>query len=80
VKAAMQIPASRPDGFEIICTGCDGLGIIFECAEGAPPSTLIKCRHCGGPRGTLGDLRQLSVSGKQDFFEIERGLTPSPLD
>jgi hypothetical protein len=57
-------------GFEIICTVCDGLGIVFDCAENAPSSTPIKCRHCGAPRGTLEDLRTLSVSGKQDLFEI----------
>lgn len=66
----MQIPSSRPDRFEIICSACDGLGITFECVEGAPSSTPIKCRHCGASRGTLGGLRQLSNSGKPGLFEI----------
>lgn len=65
----MQIPTIRPR-FEIICKVCDGLGISFECAENAPSSTPIRCRHCGSPRGTLGDLRALSTSGKYDLFEI----------
>ena len=43
--------------FEVVCINCDTLGIVFDCAEGAPSSTEIKCRHCGGLRGTLGDLR-----------------------
>jgi hypothetical protein len=30
----------------------------------------IKCRHCGAPRGTLGQLRELSTSGRQDLFEV----------
>jgi hypothetical protein len=61
---------TRRSQFEIICKACDGLGIVFDCAENAPSSTLISCRHCGAPRGTLGALRDLSISGKQDLFEI----------
>jgi hypothetical protein len=56
--------------FQIVCGICDGLGIVFDCKEDAPGSTLIKCRHCGAPRGTLGDLRLLSCSGKESLFEI----------
>jgi hypothetical protein len=70
LKSAMQIPANRPNGFEIICAVCGGLGIILDCPQGAPSSTVVTCRHCGAPRGTLGDLRSLSTSGKQDLFEI----------
>ena len=55
--------------FQIICKICDGLGITFECPENAPSSTPIKCRHCGAPRGTLGQLREMSISGRQDLFE-----------
>jgi hypothetical protein len=55
--------------FQIVCKTCDGLGIIFECSEDAPSSTLIKCRHCAAPRGTLGQLRELSISGREDLFE-----------
>jgi hypothetical protein len=68
---ALQISDGRPNGFAIICRACEGLGITFECAEGAPSSTPISCRHCGAPRGTLGDLRSLSTSGKKDHaFDI----------
>ena len=68
--AVQILPPNPPSGFKVICVVCDGLGIIFECGEAAPSSTQIKCRHCGAPRGTLADLRSLSVSGKQDLFEI----------
>ena len=40
--------------FQIICINCDALGIVFDCVEDAASSTLIKCRGCGAPRGTLG--------------------------
>jgi hypothetical protein len=66
----LQIPASGPNGFAIICVVCEGLGITFESAEGAPSTTPISCRHCGAPRGTLGDLRSLATSGKKDSFEL----------
>jgi hypothetical protein len=57
-------------GFSLICINCDAVGIVFDCAEDAPSSTTIKGRHCGAPRGTLGDLRRLSISATQDVFEI----------
>jgi hypothetical protein len=66
-------PAHPPDvrpGFRIVCINCDALGIAFDCPEGAPPSTPIRCQHCGAPRGTLGDLRELSVSQRQDLFDV----------
>ncbi len=56
--------------FQIVCRNCDGLGIIFEFAEDAPTSAVITCRHCGAPRGSLGDLRRLSTLARQDLFEI----------
>ena len=64
-----QAPVARP-AFKIVCTNCDSLGIVFDSAEGAPPSTLVKCRHCGVPRGTLGELRALSCSDRRDLFEV----------
>jgi ribosomal protein S27E len=48
-------------GFRIVCEICDRLGIVFDCTEDAPSSTQINCRHCGAPRGTLGELRNLSA-------------------
>jgi hypothetical protein len=65
----LQTLKTCPD-FSLICINCDAIGIVFDCTEDAPSSTPIKCRHCGAPRGTLGDLRRLSLSAKQDLFEI----------
>jgi ribosomal protein S27E len=70
-KAAQVAQAPiRHSPFRIVCIKCDSLGIVFDCPEGAPPSTQIKCRHCGAPRGTLGELRALSSSDRQDLFEV----------
>jgi ribosomal protein S27E len=60
----------RHSRFRIVCIKCDSLGIVFDCPEGAPPSTQIRCRHCGAPRGTLGELRKLSCSDRRDLFEV----------
>jgi ribosomal protein S27E len=68
-KAVMP-PKIASSKFEIICLGCDSVGIVFDCSENAPSSTPIKCRHCGALRGTLGELRNLSASGQHDLFEI----------
>jgi len=71
LKAAQIIQAPNPrPGFRIICINCDALGIVFDCPEGAPASTQIKCRHCGVPRGTLGELRELSCSDRRDLFDV----------
>jgi hypothetical protein len=55
--------------FQIACKTCDGLSITLEYTKDASTSTPIKCRHCGATRGTLGQLRQLSISGREDLFE-----------
>jgi hypothetical protein len=70
VKATRQTRVGHREGFRIVCTSCDGLGITYQSAEDAPSCTPITCRHCGAPRGTLGELRRLSASCKQDLFEI----------
>jgi hypothetical protein len=66
----MADSTAQLSGFQIVCQICDGLGIFFDFAEDAPSSTQINCRHCGARRGTLGELRNLSVLTKQDHFEI----------
>ena len=68
--AQLARPPNQHPGFSIVCVNCDALGIVFDFPEGAPLSTEIKCRHCGAPRGTLGDLRQLSCSDRRDLFEV----------
>jgi hypothetical protein len=69
-KASQVAHTTAAPGFKIVCKICDGLGIVFDCTEGTPSSTQIKCRHCGALRGTLGELRNLSYSGQHDLFEI----------
>jgi hypothetical protein len=61
----------RPS-FHLICIDCHALGIVLDHAANAPSSTLIKCRHCGAPRGTLGDLRSLAQSTRHDLFETTK--------
>jgi hypothetical protein len=64
---ASQVPGPGPE-FRIVCIQCDALGIAFDGAEDAPSWTTISCRNCGAPRGTLGDLRNLAASNRQDLF------------
>jgi hypothetical protein len=72
-QRALPVMASKRPDFEVVCINCDTLGIVIDCPEGAPFSTEIKCRHCGSLRGTLGDLRSLSSSGRRDLFEVSVG-------
>jgi hypothetical protein len=64
-----QATTANP-GFRIQCTSCDGLGITFDCTENAPSSTQINCRHCGAPRGTLGSLREMAKTSRNDLFDV----------
>jgi hypothetical protein len=56
--------------FQLVCVNCDALGIVLDHAEHAPSSAPIKCRGCGAPRGTLGDLRDLALSDRTDIFSV----------
>jgi hypothetical protein len=56
-------------GFQLVCMNCDALGIVFDYAEGAPPSTPIKCRDCDALRGTLGGLRKLALQDRRDSLD-----------
>jgi hypothetical protein len=60
----------RP-AFKLVCVNCDALGIVLDHAEHAPSSTQIKCRYCGVPRGSLGDLRNLALSDRTDIFSVD---------
>ncbi len=57
--------------FQIVCADCDAVGIVVDYPEDAPESTTIKCRQCGGGRGTLGDLRRLAQSDRHDLFDVD---------
>ena len=63
-------PVSQHSDFEIVCKNCDSLAIVLDYPDDAPSSTLIPCHHCSAPRGTLGDLRQLAISDRQDLFDV----------
>jgi hypothetical protein len=56
--------------FQLICTKCGALGIALDYTEGAPPSTQIECRGCGGLRGTLGELRTLARPRQHDTVDV----------
>jgi hypothetical protein len=56
--------------FQIVCAECDAVGIVVDYPEDAPVSTTIKCRQCGAPRGTLGNLRRLALSDRHDLFDV----------
>ena len=72
ISKTAKVPQApiAPPAFKIVCINCDSLGIVFDSAEGAPPSTQVTCRHCGVPRGTLEELRALSGSDRRDLFEV----------
>jgi hypothetical protein len=61
--------SDRP-AFQLVCIKCDALGIVLDYTEGAPLSTPIQCRGCGGLRGTLGDLCALARLDRQDLFDV----------
>lgn len=62
----MQLPAPEKPLFHVICVNCDGISVAFDYREDAPSQTIIKCRLCGAPRGSLGDLRKAAVSASID--------------
>jgi hypothetical protein len=56
--------------FQVVCVKCESLGIVLDYRNDAPPTTQIRCSHCNGLRGTLGALRSLAISDRQDLFEF----------
>jgi hypothetical protein len=59
--------------FQLVCVECGCVGVVIDDPELAPPSTIVKCSHCASARGTLGELRRLSLSGRRDLFEANPG-------
>jgi hypothetical protein len=43
--------------------------VIIDHGELAPASTVVRCSHCEAVRGTLGELRNLAISGRRDLFD-----------
>jgi hypothetical protein len=62
-------PMKHVPRFEVVCSQCAGVGVRSDFAEGAPPSTIIKCSVCDAPRGTLGALQELANSNRHDLLE-----------
>lgn len=58
--------------FALVCEACSSLSIRFDIAEGAPPSTPVRCGRCNAFRGTLGHLRILANTGKHDVFGLHQ--------
>lgn len=63
------IPMQNASHFELVCRKCAALGIRSDYANGAPPSTIVRCSACDSPRGTLGALQTIAHSGRSDLFE-----------
>jgi len=55
--------------FQLVCAKCDSVGVIIDHGELAPASAVVRCSHCEGARGTLGELRNLAISGRRDLFD-----------
>jgi hypothetical protein len=47
--------------FQVVCGDCGSLGIRIENPESASRDAIVYCGDCGGPRGTVGALRDLAV-------------------
>jgi hypothetical protein len=55
--------------FQLVCAKCDSVGVIIDHGELAPPSSIVRCSHCEAARGTLGELRDLAISGRRDLSD-----------
>jgi len=52
--------------FQIVCIDCGCLSIKIDDPVYASRDAIVSCSDCGGSRGTLGDLRDLSVKANAD--------------
>jgi len=55
--------------FQLVCIACDTVGVVIDYPAQAPASTIVKCSQCSAPRGTLGELRRLALSGERDLSD-----------
>jgi hypothetical protein len=60
--------------FQLVCIACDRVGVVIDYPEQALASTIVKCSQCSAPRGTLGELRRLALSGGRDLLDIDPPL------
>src|SRR5271156_1567776 len=70
LRSKLSKTMTARSGFQLVCANCDALAIVLDYAEGAPLSTPINCRCCGARRGTLGDLRNLTLPDERDTSDI----------
>jgi hypothetical protein len=61
--------------FQLVCIECDSIGVVIDHGGLAPPSAIIRCRHCSAARGTLGELRSLARSDRRDLFDVGMGTS-----
>jgi hypothetical protein len=55
--------------FQLVCAKCDSVGVIIDHGELAPASAIVRCSHCEAARGTLGELRDLAISGPLELSD-----------
>jgi hypothetical protein len=63
--------------FQLVCAKCDSVGVIIDHGELAPASSIVRCSHCEAARGTLGELRNLAISGRRDLFDTADPTRPN---
>jgi hypothetical protein len=63
--------------FQLVCAKCDSVGVIIDHGELAPASSIVRCSHCEAARGTLGELRNLAITGRRDLFDTAGPTRPN---
>ena len=59
-------PCER-SGFKIVCSDCGSLSIKVADPVHALDTTPVECARCGAIRGTLADLHDLALKGRDTF-------------
>jgi hypothetical protein len=57
----------EPSKFKIVCDVCGSLSIKAADPLNASVSIQVECGRCGAIRGTLADLHDLAVGGRNTF-------------
>jgi hypothetical protein len=66
----MILAGAEQSEFKTVCDACGSLGIKIAHPESGPESAVVECARCGGPRGTLGALRELAQKGISKLYEF----------
>jgi hypothetical protein len=56
--------------FKLVCDVCGSLTIKIENPTTAFPSTIVKCGRCDAPRGTIGALRDYSLTKDSNLWKL----------